>query len=656
MVKLLEKDNRKNTLVNAVIFLLGAWVIAWLRLRNIDIMKGPYVFPDQLGYFTHAAILNGLPWYQTTDSWYSYGISIVIAMVMRITHNMASIYKLLIYVNVLLGELGYILGCIFVKQISPKINYAYAFVISTVASCCTAYVFQAQVVWAETYVYTIFMLVLVLAAWYAKKPGLLRVFFLTVSVCILFVVHNRTIVVIPALLGYIFFTMFADRKVLARILHLGLILMMVLGTYKANSVAKIWFQDREGVVSIEAMSEQEWIEANSTVVCTTAVTRDVRPDIDGFDFFGEEFQGIPVHDLYEKNDENNLSGRLFNVLLVFNDSKAFWGMVKSFIGSFWYLMSATAGLAAFGIIFLLKKMFAGLKKGASCETKLKSCFFVFVILCVGATMAETGYNAMWYPEYTYSTDGAVYWEMLFYGRYVELLTMPFIILGFLDILEVISKKSMILECVAAVVIHVGAAILVYVESVNLTEPMLNLVCVPGIHSMLSHGIEVACIVPVIFSIIMYTVLKLAQNRAAFIEMAVQFGIAFVLLGFFYINLKPVEVYNNDAQLAINGYNEIAEVLHNNTDVKVIIDSNCVLRDRYYKVRTQAIDNEIAYGSKFYNEEDRDFIFLTDENNVDLFMSEHVDEKLSLLWYGNYPMIIKGDSLIERLTLEGYEMR
>lgn len=651
MAKLLEKDKRNN-LICAVVFLMGAWLVAWLRLRNIDIMKGPYIFPDQLGYFTHAAVFNGLFWYQTTDTWYSYGVSIVLAMIMKITHNMASIYKIAIYINVLLSEFGYLLGCIFVQQINSKIRKELGFAISAIASCCTAYVFQAQVVWAETYVYTVFMLVLVLAAWYAKKPNVFRVIILSICVCLLFVIHNRTIVVVPALLGFVFFTMFADKKVIRRCLHLVIIFAMFLGTYKVNSTVKYWLLDREGITAQVTDSEKEWIEANSVVVAKTATTRDIRPIMDGYDWSGE-YDSAFIHDFpQENNNENNLTGRLFNFALVFNDTNALWGMLKSFGGCLWYLLASTLGMAAFGLIYIIKAIFAGLKRGTSPEDKLMTCFWVFVLLCVGATMAETGYNAMWYPEYTYSTEGTVRWEMLFYGRYVEFLTMPLIILGLIDILEKIDKKKMLVEGVCAFAVQIFAAVLVCYESMQISDSTLNLVCVPGIAGLLDKGIVVACFGPIVLSILIYIIIKISLRKYGVLQGVV----ALIILGFFYINLKPIEAYNNEAQIALNGYDELAAVLHNNTDVQVIIDSSSVLSDRYYRVRTQAIDNTISYYANDYWQHEGDMIFITSEDNVDSFVSEHPEDELKVLDYGNYPMIIKGSDLAARLIAEGYELK
>lgn len=634
MVKLLEKDNRKNTIIAALAFLLGAWLVAWLRLRNIDIMMGPYIFPDQLGYFTHAAVLNGLPWYQTTDSWYSYVVSIPIAFIMKLTHNMASIYKMSVYLNTMLSLVGYVLGYILVRLLAPSIRREVACAISAISSCCSAYVFQAQIVWAETYVYTGFMLVLVLALWYAKKPTVIRVSFLSLAVSLLFVTHNRTIVVIAALLAMVFFTAFADKKWLRQALHIIIVLAMILCVYKANARIKIWFQDREGFFTAQTT---EWIEANSTFVLTEAVSRDVRPDFGGFD--RDSIDQPVVHEFKEKNSENNLSGRLGNITLALNDSNAFFGMIKSALGCYWYLLASTALLAGFGVFYLIKRI---------------SPFSVFALLCFIATIAETGYNAMWYPAYMTNTIGNIQWEMLFYGRYVEMLTMPLIIFGLIEVYESIDKKYIKLELGVNVLIYILVSVLVVIESVAI-EGTLNNVCVPGVCGLLLKSVYFACIVPLIIGIIVYGLIKASLIRERLYQSIIGLTAAFILSGFFFYNLKSVEVFNNDDQIAINGYNELAEVLQNNTDVLAVIDSANVLKDRYYRLRTQAIDNRISYDSVGYWENDCDMIYITSEDNVENFLSEHQEDELYVLDYGNYPMIIRGSELASRLMDEGYEL-
>lgn len=650
MVRLLEKDNRKNTLIGAFIFLFGAWLIAWLRLRNIDIMKGPYIFPDQLGYFTHAAIMSGLPWYQTTDSWYSYGISLVLAMIMRFTHNMASIYKIAIYVNVLLGELGYIFGIIFIKQIIPKLKNAQAFVISAVASCSTAYVFQAQVVWAETYVYTIFMLVLVLAAWYVTKPNLFRVILLAINVCLLFIVHNRTIVVIAALCLFVVGISVVDKKVLRQAVHLISVLVIVLGTFKANSTIKVWLQDKE---SFEFSAEEEWLNENSTIIMTTAMTRDIRPDMGGFN--RDAYDIPPVHNLTGELDDNNLSGRLFNFSLMLKDPRAILGMLKSFLGSVWYLLTSTAGLAGFGLVYLVKKMLNIISKDMVLEEKVQNSVCVFLLLCVVATLIENGYNAMWYPQYMLKAMGNIQLEMLFYGRYVELLTMPLTILGIIDILQIVDKRYVLIECSVNSVLYVLTSAIVCIEMACVDDSTLNAVCVPGVYALLQNVIYIACAIPFVLGLLLYLVTKFSLQREGILSCVTCVFSVLMIMSFYYYNLKEIESYNNEAQISINGYDELAEVLHNNTDVLVEIDANTVIPERYYKLRTQAIDNEILFDKEAYWRIDGDMIIITGEDYVDTFIEEHPHYNLKVLNYGNYTILVRGDALQARLLSEGYEL-
>ena len=149
--------------VNAIIanekflFLCCSLIILGIRLINLNELHGPIVMNDEAGYWSHAANIAGMNWTEVLGSWYSYGYSLLLAPLFLITHNMTILYRMAIVENALMGILSFWLTIKIIKEIncdsSSKAAIAYSFI-----SCMySSYMFQAQIGWSETYIYTWFL-------------------------------------------------------------------------------------------------------------------------------------------------------------------------------------------------------------------------------------------------------------------------------------------------------------------------------------------------------------------------------------------------------------------------------------------------------------------------------------------------------------------
>lgn len=99
----IKKNNKFLFYITSVI---ASLLIFFVRLIYIKDLNGPIVFEDELGYWTHAANMNGLNWSNTLNMWYSFGYSFILAPIFKFTHDMALMYKIGVVINAIFAVMG----------------------------------------------------------------------------------------------------------------------------------------------------------------------------------------------------------------------------------------------------------------------------------------------------------------------------------------------------------------------------------------------------------------------------------------------------------------------------------------------------------------------------------------------------------------------
>lgn len=642
MEKLLGKDknNTINLIFTVAIFIAGAAVILYYRLRNLDIMVGPYIWPDQMGYYTHAAVLSGLPWYETTESWYAWGTSLILALIYKITTVGYLAYRYAVMANAFVGVAGYILGIIFVKQLNNKIDTKLAIIGSASAFLCTSYIVQSEIVWAETYVYTIFMAVLVVAMHYAKKPTVLRAAALTTVVGILFIFHNRCIVIILAVLMYIVLMAIVkkDKKIL---IQLAVACLLILVLYRGNAMVKYKLKGIEGVASN----------------VTTTVVADNSPENDGSVIIKDEH--IPTAEFSEESvsNGNDFSGRLFNFYLPIYFKEARIGLVESFLGETWYLIFSGFMLGWFGITCIFRKSIGVLSKNRTVEEKQEACGFAFILISLLGMLFLSSINALWFPEYVLDNNGSVQLEMLYYGRYVEMFTVPLVLIGFAWITKKEFEKKEILEIVIGIAYMILVALMVNYEANLYPDASINIVSVAGVYHWIDKGYIPMTIMAIGVGAVIYALCKLSfRVKNIPVSVVLVMAAAAVMSTFSIKGLDSVEEVITAMEMSLKNYDDMVGLLEKNDDITLIVDSEYTAVDRYYRIRTRSTTTPMGCDSRYIDYNDQCF-FLVEPFMVEQIMKMYSEryDNLYITMCGDYPLIIKGDELAQRLMAQGYEV-
>lgn len=430
-----------------ILFILCAVVIFSVRLVHISELYGVIVMPDEAGYWSHAANMAGLSWEKLLGIWYSYGYSLLLAPLFFISHNMTTLYRIAVVENAILGVIGFILGIKIIKEIQPECGNKHAIAVSFVAASYSAYIFQSQIAWSETFLYTWFMFMLWLCIYFLKKPNVLRGVLFAFSIGFLYIIHNRTVPILVALALFLVLLLWKKqiswKPVIAIIFTL--IVIMILNHY-----IKI------------GLSQMMWGEP--------------------YGFQGNDFatQGSSIKLLFSLDGIKTL--------------------FLSLAGKVWYLLVSTLLLGFWGMAYFVKRVWKMLKGD---QNHVETAFFFFVLMCslgviATATIVMNGVKG----------DGRI--DTLFYGRYSDMIVAPLIMFGLLYLKDCKFIECLI-QGVFGIMLLIETATLVLLEITQLDSTYINLVCVPGIYLIPPFNVVGMTIFAVIIGGIIITMFLALQN-------------------------------------------------------------------------------------------------------------------------------------------------
>lgn len=402
-----------------IILLVASIVlIVVCRMWHIAELNGPFVFDDEAGYWAHAANLSGLPWKNVESTWFSYGYSFLLSILFMFSHDMTVLYRLAIIVNVILGVASLFLGIKLLDEMEVSCSKILKIWLSFLAVNYSAYIFQAQIAWTETFLYTWFLLTMLLSLRFCKNPDRKNSFWVTIAIFFLYVIHNRTLAVIVAyllLLGYMFIQKKIRVQKLTKIIFM-MVIMVCLNDYMKDHLAFIMFGSRGGF------------------------------------------------------SNNDVSSQMSKISVI-SSWEGWVRLLLSLAGKLWYLFSATFLLAFSGIIYIAKRFIK-----ASKDESIKY-FSFYVGLCVLGTLAIATISTL--PQIVdYSKETRL--DVFFYGRYTDTLSGILIIFGILNLIESPKTKWEYIEYAIVIIGYMLCTFLLYIQIKDISWYYLNITCVPGI--------------------------------------------------------------------------------------------------------------------------------------------------------------------------------
>lgn len=218
----------KKIIFNAIISLL----ILGIAFCNTGNATVPFIFNDEYGYWSNAAWLAGYDWSSTTSeiSWYSFGYSFILAIIIFITKDFFVAYRIAILFNCVLLALSYVLLYVISLRFTNKNNVICA-IIPVVY--CSNWI-NKNYAWPEILLCFLFVLItfFVIKICETKRVS----WYVLLSICLVFMymVHMRTISIILASGIFLFIISRKEKKAymyFLLIVLVGIILQVLLKKY-----------------------------------------------------------------------------------------------------------------------------------------------------------------------------------------------------------------------------------------------------------------------------------------------------------------------------------------------------------------------------------------------------------------------------------------
>lgn len=387
----------KVTRNEKLIIITAAFFVCLSRCLLIYFMDGPFVYADEMGYWSHAANMAGLQWSIEGTSWYSYGYSLFLVPLFWISHDMYIIYKLALILNAIAGVMSFMVCYDISKRLSPQTNPLVLAAISVMVIMYPSFLAQSYIAWSETILYLFIWILFWIIIRFEEKQNIVLSILIGFILGFIYMIHNRTIGVLVAycMIGFI-----------------CSVLKKINWKYYMVSLA----------ILVTVLKISGWAK---NILKVKYVKNFDSPSISG--------NGIES---------------ILDRLQAFSPIEAIKALFVSISGQAWYLLAATGLLVFWGIVVCIRQI----------KQKKQSFFYGFAILSLAGTMGVSG--IWWMNLSNISSQGVVRVDGFFYGRYNECVLGIFLLLGLIYLVQMhIEKKNIALFLIGIAFLLVTGLIL-----------------------------------------------------------------------------------------------------------------------------------------------------------------------------------------------------
>lgn len=369
------------------------------RCLLIFYMDGPFIYADEMGYWSHAANMAGLQWSIDGTAWYSYGYSILLVPLFWITHDMSILYKMALFLNAVMSVISYLFCYSIARKLTPKLETWLVGVISLIVIMYPSFIAHSYIAWSETALFMFVWFLFWLVIKYEEKHTLWSAALIGLTAGYLYLVHNRTIGLMVACAMIAVIMVFLKRM---RWQDAGAIILMLLAVYLINTPIK------------EALNVK----------------------------FTANFMGTLRG--------NDISGGMKKIQKLFSPDGVV-GFLYSVSGQLWYLIAATGILILWGIGGCIETLV---------RKKEHVLFYGFSLLAFAGMFSISSLATI--SAYKADFSQRVRLDPLFYGRYIECIVGPFLLFGLLWLVQTaINRKTVIRYGVSAALFMLTAAVFAY---------------------------------------------------------------------------------------------------------------------------------------------------------------------------------------------------
>lgn len=392
-MKLIDKKN-------AVLLLCCTLIIFVFHIRNISRLISPSILFDEFGYWTSAALWNGLNWSGVTSAltpYYSYGYGFLLTAVIFLAPNMERAYQTAIVLNSVMVCISFLLSYKVISGVIDKVSKTYILIFCFIAEFYPSIIHHTQFAWSETMIMLCFWLCIFFLYRLLVTGKVVYAVLYGGSCVYIYMIHQRNIAIVVVSVILIL--------VLKHTGHVkGRIAAGFLLTVVSLFIAHIFLKD--------FVSEQLWEnnqinlqELNSSDERKTTVKSEV----------------ITAND-YE--------GQIWKLQFIFS-LEGMKCLVMGVLGKIYYLGLASMFLVYEGIYYIFVRI-KKLNKSFSAE-------FCLIIFIVGAFLGTLAVSSVFmvYPSRI---------DTVAYGRYTDCLLGIFIIFGCINLIT--SDRYRILKRVS----------------------------------------------------------------------------------------------------------------------------------------------------------------------------------------------------------------
>lgn len=190
------KDSTKQYLILGI-YILGVIVFHGFYISRLT---GPFIYADEIGYWSHAAHMTGNTWAGVMDgvSWYSFGYSFLLALTFLFSSHMLIMYRTAVIFNMVMSVGVFLLAHCIIKRFLPEQKTVVTGLLAFMLTTYPTYIFYSHTTLCETLFTLIVWLLFYEVILLEEKPTLWRAVALGCTAVYGFAVHNRMLAVLGA--------------------------------------------------------------------------------------------------------------------------------------------------------------------------------------------------------------------------------------------------------------------------------------------------------------------------------------------------------------------------------------------------------------------------------------------------------------------------
>lgn len=309
----MRKSKYNSSSLPYILLIACSIIIALLSFYRIRELVLPSILNDEFGYWANAAHIFGYDWsgVASMSPYYSYGYSFFLSPLFLIKNPTLS-YQCGLFLNILFYIVSYLISFKCLNMVLSGISRSLSAILCFLPALYCNNLLQAHATWTESILYLFFWLLIFLLLNMVQKGNLFYFSLCSIIIMFLYIIHQRTLGILVALVLSILIFYFIKRVSLKQLLSFFIPLLIC------------------GCLALLIKSD---FKSNVWSVMTTSVS-----------------------------DANEYAGQIGKITAILTDPETFLYAVKGFLGKFFYLLVSSCGLIGYGIICCFRYAAKGIRE------------------------------------------------------------------------------------------------------------------------------------------------------------------------------------------------------------------------------------------------------------------------------------------------------